>query len=270
MRRRALWALVASAAVAAAGIAVTASPVAAATSGIWGNAQEIAGLSQLNVGLFAELNSVSCSSPGECGAGGTYTDAIGPQALVVSEHDGAWSTPQKVPGTAALNAGGWAEVTSVSCASPGNCTAGGYYTDAGNSRQAFVVTETGGTWGTAEEVPGTAALNAGPDAEVTSVSCASPGNCSAGGFYTDANNLQPGFVADETSGTWGTAQQVSGAGAVAAVSCVTPGDCSAGGNSGSPGFVASETGGIWGPAEALPGTSVNSLSCVSPGNCAAG
>ena len=41
----------------------------------------------------------------------------------------------------------------------------------------------GGTWGTAEEVPGSAALNKGGDAEILSVSCASAGNCSAGGFY---------------------------------------------------------------------------------------
>jgi len=43
----------------------------------------------------------------------------------------------------------------------------------------------GGTWGTAREVPGTAALNnTGGDAATNSVSCASSGNCSAGGSYT--------------------------------------------------------------------------------------
>jgi len=39
---------------------------------------------------------------------------------------------------------------------------------------------TAGTWGTAQEVPGSAALNTGGNAEVTSVSCASVGNCAAG------------------------------------------------------------------------------------------
>jgi hypothetical protein len=221
------WALVASAAVAAPGTAVTVSPAAAATSEIWGNAQEIAGLAHLNVGYFAQLNSVSCSSPGDCAAGGTYTDASGPQALVVSEQDGAWGTPQQVPGMAALNVGAYAVVASVSCASPGNCSAGGYYTDASNHRQAFVVTETGGAWGTAQEVPGTAAMNVGPDAEVTSVSCASPGNCSAGGYYTGAANQQGGFVVDETGGTWGTAQQMPGAGFPAGSSSVTAVSCAA-------------------------------------------
>jgi hypothetical protein len=44
---------------------------------------------------------------------------------------------------------------------------------------------TGNPWGKAQEVPGTAALNTGRDAEITSVSCASAGNCSAVGDYTD-------------------------------------------------------------------------------------
>jgi hypothetical protein len=43
-----------------------------------------------------------------------------------------------------------------------------------------------GTWGTAEEVPGIEALNHGGFAEIVSVSCASAGNCSAGGSYSGA------------------------------------------------------------------------------------
>jgi hypothetical protein len=46
-----------------------------------------------------------------------------------------------------------------------------------------VVGEVNGHWRKAEEVPGTAALNKAGDAQITSVSCASPGHCSAGGYY---------------------------------------------------------------------------------------
>ncbi len=60
-----------------------------------------------------------------------------------------------MPGLAALNTGGYADVNSVSCASAGNCAAGGYYADSSGHGQAFVVSETNGTWGTAIEVPGT-------------------------------------------------------------------------------------------------------------------
>src|SRR6516162_9675591 len=44
----------------------------------------------------------------------------------------------------------------------------------------------GGTWGRAREVPGTAALNH-VYAQVNSVSCASAGNCAAGGSYIDSS-----------------------------------------------------------------------------------
>jgi len=45
----------------------------------------------------------------------------------------------------------------------------------------------GGTVGTAKEVPGTATLNRGGSAAVDSVSCVSAGNCSAGGYYFDGS-----------------------------------------------------------------------------------
>jgi hypothetical protein len=56
----------------------------------------------------------------------------------------------------------------------------------------------GVTWGIADEVPGTAALNH-ENAETTSVSCASAGNCSAGGFYTDGSGHRQVF--GETNGS---------------------------------------------------------------------
>jgi hypothetical protein len=64
-----------------------------------------------------------------------------------------------------------------------------------------------GTWGTAEEVPGTAALNTGGNAAVQSISCPSAGNCGAGGYYNVGGSL---FVVSEVHGTWGTAKQVPG------------------------------------------------------------
>ena len=98
---------------------------------------------------------------------------------MASEVNGTWGTAIEVPGTAALNTGGRAEVSSVSCASAGNCTAGGSTPPLG--QQVFVASEVNGTWGTAIEVPGTAALNTGGDAEVTSVSCASAGTAAPAG-----------------------------------------------------------------------------------------
>jgi hypothetical protein len=148
---------------------------------------------------------------------------------------GTWGKAQEVPGTAALNG-----ITSVSCASAGNCSAGGNYTSAGSlDFQAFVVSEVNGTWRKSEEVPGTAALNTGGSAEVTSVSCASAGDCSAGGN---------GFVVSEVNGTWRRAEEVRGSAAfnkggarIISLSCASAGHCSAVGVSSAFLFVVSET-----------------------------
>ena len=46
-----------------------------------------------------------------------------------------------MPGTAALSKGGDAGITSVSCASAGNCSPGGPYLVSRGDRQAFVVSQ---------------------------------------------------------------------------------------------------------------------------------
>jgi hypothetical protein len=61
-----------------------------------------------------------------------------------------------------------------------------------------VVGETGGAWGTAKEVPGSAALNAGGIATVNSVSCVPAGYCAAGGYYASSLTSWQAFV-DETT-----------------------------------------------------------------------
>ena len=74
---------------------------------------------------------------------------------------GIWGQAIKVPGSVRLNAGGNAAVNSVSCASAGNCAAGGSYVDGSGQFQAFVASEVHGRWRAAVELPGTATLNAG-------------------------------------------------------------------------------------------------------------
>jgi hypothetical protein len=260
-------------------------------SGIWHNAGEIPGSGTLNVGGDADITSVSCASAGNCSAGGYYQDGSGNvQASVASEANGTWGNTVEVPGTAALNAGAYAQIASVSCASPGNCTAGGYYLDGSYNQQAFVVSQVNGNWGNAMEVPGTSALNAGGYAQITSVSCASGGNCSAGGYYYDGSNNIQAFVTSEVNGIWGNATEVPGTAAVnvygawvTSVSCTSVGYCSAGGfyTDGSGlvhAIVVSQAHGKWGNAIQIPasgalgdgGAVVNSLSCGSAGNCSAG
>jgi len=240
----------------------------AVSGGAWGSAIEVPGIAALNTGGAAYVNWVSCATAGNCSAGGSYKDRSGhSQVFVASQVNGIWGTAIQIPGTAALNADGDAYVSSVSCATAGNCSAGGYYYDSAHHGQAFVVSQVNGAWGTAKEVPGTAALNTGGTAAVWSVSCAAAGTCSEGGSYRDSSFHQQAFVASQVNGTWGKAKEVpgtatlntGGAAVVDWVSCAAAGNCSAGGGyydsaNRQQAFVASQVNGTWGKAKQVPGT----------------
>jgi hypothetical protein len=259
--------------------------------GTWGTAHQVPGLAALNVGGGASIGTISCASPGNCGAGGGYSDGGGGvQAFVTSQVHGRWQRAEEVPGTATLSHG-FAVVDQVSCPAAGTCAAGGIYMTADNKLEAFVVSEVGGTWRTAREVPGTAALNQGGYAETYSVSCATPGNCSAGGYYRNAARHQQAFVVSQDHGTWRPAHQVPGTATlnhgyaqINQVSCASPGTCSAGGLYTGPSgrlhaFVISQAHGTWGQAQQVPGIAalthggvswINALACPAPGRCTAG
>jgi hypothetical protein len=274
----------------------------------WGTAEEVPGTAALNTDGSAGVTSVSCASAGNCSTVGDYDSSHGGEPFVVNRADGAWGTAVEVPGVAALDNDTYAGITSVSCASAGNCTAGGDYHTHGfghhlhtNHTQVFVVSQVNGAWGTAVEVPGIAALNTDRYAGVTSVSCASAGNCTAGGYYyvrsaSGGYGYEEPFVVSQVDGAWGTAIEVPGIKAlntgryarINSVSCGSAGNCTAGGyysDSSSPefvrSFVVSEVDGAWGTAIEVPGTAalntgdgglwvgVSSVSCASAGNCSA-
>jgi hypothetical protein len=209
---------------------------------------------------------------------------------VASAKDDVWGRAIEVPGLGMLNQGGTAGAWSVSCGAAGNCAVAGDYTDSDGLGQGFVASEKNGVWGPAAEVPGLGALNQGGRARAGTVSCASAGNCTAGGYYTDSSFAGQGFVVSELNGVWGPAAGVPGLEAlndgtdqpealVSSVSCATPGNCLAGGAYGGPyswAFTASEKNGAWGKATSVPGlqaivtgrwAEVGPVSCVSPGNC---
>jgi len=269
--------------------------VASERHGRWGKAIEVPGLAALNTGgahgPAADVFSVSCASAGSCAAGGYYTDRRGHlQGFVIVERDGRWGRAIEVPGLGALNKGGDVEVSEVSCASAGNCAAVGLYPDRLGHLQMFAASQRHGRWGKAIEVRGLGALNTGVYAEVYSVSCASAGNCAAGGKYIDQAGNTQGFVASERDGRWGTVIEVPGLGTlnkgggadVFSVACGAAGNCAAVGDytdqvGNTQGFVAVERDGRWGKAINVPGlralndinAMVSSVSCASAGNCAA-
>jgi hypothetical protein len=276
--------------------------VASEVAGHWRPAIAVPGLAALNY-RQGVISALSCASAGNCGAGGSYVDGAGHgQAFLVTEVRGTWRAAFEVPGTAALNAGGSAGINAISCPAAGGCGAGGGYAPAKGGSQAFVVTQAGGTWGSAIEVPGTARLNVHDGAQVNAISCASPGNCGAGGIYADKRQsgaLTNGqaFVASEVRGTWHTATEVPGIASLnkgddaylTSIACPTAGNCTAGGSyssyahGGQPlydqAFVVSQSAGRWAKAIEVPGTgslnaqkvaATTAVSCPKPGRCGAG
>ncbi|HEX9519559.1 MAG TPA: hypothetical protein VF940_25685, partial [Streptosporangiaceae bacterium] len=264
--------------------------------GRWLRAREAPGTTGLNTGGNAQLTSLSCASPGNCAAGGFYTDRAGKNhGLLISEAGGRWSNASPVTGLPRRTGSArYAAVTSVSCAAPGSCAAGGTYPDRAGHEQAFVVDEVSGRWGTAEPVAGIAAVNKGESAGVASISCTSPGDCSAAGFYAprqprDGVYYVP-FVVSQVHGRWASGRPVPGLAAVdvgisaqvAGLSCASPGNCVAGGRYTDrrgryQPFVVSQVRGSWGTLRQVPGLTalggvdggVNSISCPAAGRCAA-
>ncbi len=212
--------------------------LAAERNGVWHRAFEVPGLGALGSGRYAYVDSVSCGSAGNCAAGGIYWDrSMRYQGFVVSERNGVWHRALEVPGLGALNTGLYAQVTSVSCSSAANCAAGGYYSLPRGLEHGFLAAERNGTWHQAFEVPGLSAPNANRYAQVTSVSCSSPGNCAAGGFYTDRHGHRQGFVVSQRNGVWHRLTEAPGPGilnlggnaGILAVSCAPASTCTAGG-----------------------------------------
>lgn len=200
---------------------------------------------------------------------------------------------QPVPGLAALNAGGQAQVSFLSCPSPGFCTAAGSYVDGAGHNQAFVVIETNFAWQKATPVPGLSALGPGHPSDVTSLSCADADHCAVGGWYVDPSGNLQAFVSDSTRGTWDNAHRLvfpdpsahEFVSLVNSLSCTGPGDCTAavtlpiakpGGKIVRFPVIVAEKNGTWGAPEGVPGVAderdaqVTSLSCWSTGNCLAG
>jgi hypothetical protein len=180
------------------------------------------------------LLSVSCPAAGNCAVTGYYYDSsLRTQGPLLGESSGTW-TPIKAspPFDAATNP--LVSVASVSCPSAGECTAAGNYTDASNHSQGLALGESSGTWSAAIKAALHADAGTNPGAGLDSVSCASPGNCSAVGVYYDSSGNVQGLLLSESAWTWSTAIKTALPDDAApnpdvelnAVSCATAGSCS--------------------------------------------
>ncbi|MGA7833874.1 MAG: hypothetical protein WCA31_01555 [Acidimicrobiales bacterium] len=261
--------------------------VATETHGRWGNAVPLAGPSIQKAGSNSYLTSISCASPGNCAAGGNLGGTHGSRAFVVDDVRGVWGKVTLLSGAQGYSMHG-TNVSSISCASPGSCSAVGDSNKTPRGDSAFSVSEKNGVWGSATEIPGLAELiSGGTDVEI-SVSCSRGPNCSAEGNYLDDSGVTQSFLVDETEGTWSRAFDIPGIVALDgrhieelhSISCGAPGDCVAGGAYGTgsheQAFLVNEVNGQWGDPMSIPGlatinkgkfTTVDKVSCPSAGNC---
>jgi Bacterial Ig-like domain (group 3) len=259
----------------------------------WAPLQQVTALQFINAGIDAQVNSMSCQAPGSCtGVGFVKTSGGSYRPFITEEAGGQWTFGFPVPELSRVTTNS-AQATEVSCATAGDCALAGPYTDGHGNQQVFVIDKVNGDWILPQPVPGLADLNVGGFAEVTGISCGSPGNCVVTGDYEpDTHNSTAGFVAEEKNGQWQPARPVVGTatnsfgipvGSADAVSCVSAGNCVVGGSisvgNGEQAAVLREVNGSWGKPTAVPGMAalsnrvsadVNTVSCASVGNCAIG
>jgi len=194
--------------------------------GHWAPAAPVPGMPALT-STSSKVSAVSCAPSADCAIGGTYDDTLGnPQAWVASGHAGTWSNAIALPGSITTG-GGHSEINAVSCATGNYCVAVGETSTDQFSDRATLAVDLGGTWQQAMILPGVGTSSS----QALSVSCPSPGNCAARGFYTDASGNGQVFTTDEVNGVWGSAAKLPGQSSQghfstqSHVSCWSAGNC---------------------------------------------
>ena len=210
------------------------------SGGVWGRATPAEFASDVqNVDPSASFAAVSCASAGNCTATGNFKNAAGKtEAMTMTSSGGEWGQASPaVFASGVRNADLDERLTSVSCASAGNCTSAGYFKNAASQRQLFTMTSSGGTWGEGTPVVFASGMQSEyPYSDFKAVSCGSAGNCTAVGEFRNAANNTEAFTVTSTGGVWGQAtpvvfgtgiQNESQYAGLTGVSCASAGNCTA-------------------------------------------
>ena len=273
--------------------------------GVWGPAVQSRTYPNEDVTYPGDgLGSISCSSAGNCLAGGFYNDTTSSgQPMVISETDGSWGTPVELSQPAGSFGVPGALGVHTACAAQGDCVAAAAYllSEGPVDYRAMVATETNGVWGAALELtlPTNANTVIGQQVvHVSDVACSSPGNCVVTGDFLAGQQSFP-FADTETAGTWHQAVQVrlpvdaatqttnnGQKDSIASVWCANSTNCNAVGwyvyTSATcayctRAFTLNEVNGAWGVPSALPlpnnalstneSSSLTSIDCAAPSVC---
>ena len=205
-------------------------------------------------GVFLDtFSSISCASAGNCTAVGFVATSAPYDGIVLVESGGAWQNPISLPPPTGYDV---FFLLGVSCPSQGNCTAVGATTTSqppgsrvlgtpSRREDAAAVSETGGQWGAVHVLSASSSnlFNA-----LSSISCVSPGTCTAVGStepghpvvapllgsgmlpgtaprFGSLQELDPIYVSSQ-GGAWGPIQTASPTNLfLIGVSCATSSSC---------------------------------------------
>ncbi len=184
-----------------------------------------------------------------------------------------------------------ASISSVACPAAGACVAVGSYQAQGGQPLGLLLNQAAGLWTGSTEAPLPAPAGNDPNVYLSSVACASAGNCATVGDYFDNLARQQGMVMNLRGGRWRPPLHITlppgSAGnphvTLNAVACSTPGNCTAVGSyfnavAQPQAIVLSEAGWRWGAAQqvSLPGgasgagtSTLTAVSCPAAGSCSA-
>jgi hypothetical protein len=268
-------------------LAVAATPVMAGAAPAW-PASRIVALPAGAKGVpEGYLPALACSSAGNCVAGGAYANAAGStEGLLLSQVGGQWRAPVTIAAPSGAAASALVTVYSAACGANGDCSAVGTYQDKAGDSLGFVDNEVGGTWRGAIALSLPANAAAAQDAQIRSIACPSPGNCSAVGTYSQKSSplsLTEGLVINEVGGTWQRGLEVrlpAGTNVdpfvtLSQVACSSTGNCSAVGsyidaNGATHALIVNEAASRWASglsvalpdnASAFPNASLSAVSC---------
>ena len=242
-------------------------------------------------GFAGAVNSISCTRVGSCVAVGSYGGARS-RGFAATESHGKWQPAVQLRRPTNAGARFSAFILRVACTGPGNCVAGGNYSDTTGHHAPFVVTEVNGRWKRGQE------LRPPPNATIhqpvilTGLACPALGSCVAVGVYADKAFRPSVFAATESGGTWHQAVQLvmpkdsntSPLEFIHSVACSGVGSCVVVGSyvsrlSGLLPMSVTESGGTWEQAQrvrtvpanatARPQLTFSSVSCLPNGPCLA-
>jgi hypothetical protein len=180
---------------------------------------------QANGNRVSYLGGVSCPSRTTCTAVGFSGNSAGTSGATLAERwNGSVWTIQRTPDRANAKASFLSE---VSCASPGSCTAVGYFTNRAGIGVTLAERWNGTGW-TIQPTPTPAAATA---VQLVGVSCASSRTCTAVGYFTIITGINVMFAERWNGTSWTIQRTLYPAGAryvqLAGVSCASPTFCTA-------------------------------------------